>query len=277
MSKFYNYFLTYFPKNIEGVEFEDELEQLKISVGDYTWLGWVKETCPSTGRIHLHVIWGYKNQRSFKNVMKPFEGKGKLEPLRGSLKQNEKYLNKENKWIKEGEWPKQGDRTDLNIIRSQIDKLIDNKGSIDDILLSVASESFTTYSLHRKAMTEYYEMKKSVKRDYKTKVIVLWGESGTGKSREAFENGATNLEYDGKFFSGELTDTMVLDDFDCLDMGRKMFLNICDRYPLKVRVLGGYKEWCVKTLYITSNYDPANWYGGDKAVQRRLDVVKKMT
>jgi len=70
-------------------------------------------------------------------------------------------------------------------------------------------------------------------------------------------------------------------------MPRKLFLNITDRYGCPVNVKGTTKTWNTKVLYITSNYDPKNWFpavegnadsdGWDKSIRRRIDEIHHLT
>ena len=92
---------------------------------------------------------------------------------------------------------------------------------------------------------------------------VLWGPSGSGKSRYAKEH------WPGAFWKTPYTqwwdgygthDTVILDDFrgDCMrltDLQR-----LLDWYPLWVEIKGGSLPMLATRYVITSNQHPADWY-----------------
>jgi len=114
-------------------------------------------------------------------------------------------------------------------------------------------------------------------------VEVAWGESGTGKSTWAF--GEAGDDYyvwtpseTGCWFDGyDGQKTLILDDFDGSCMGYRLFLRVCDRWPLRVWVKHGmeHARW-VKVL-ITSNLDPSNWYPSSAfgPISRRMTIVRE--
>lgn len=129
-----------------------------------------------------------------------------------------------------------------------------------------------------------------VSRNWRTRCIVLWGPTGTGKSRfladlnqrfpgevywkpkdEASSNWWDGLEPDHKY--------VVIDEF----YGDKPFYfmtKLLDSNPLLVPIKTSFVDVHPCTVIITSNDDPANWYKnlppGRKAVLfRRLTVIAK--
>lgn len=124
------------------------------------------------------------------------------------------------------------------------------------------------------------------KRDWKTKVVVVFGKAGAGKSRwvrEQYPNaywlGKTNTgtvwwnDYDGH-------EEVVIDDF----YGWIPFdymLRLCDRYPMSGEVKGGVVNIVPKVLVLTSNQSPTEWYKGvfkkckefERAFSRRIDDI----
>ena len=104
----------------------------------------------------------------------------------------------------------------------------------------------------------------SEKRDFKTKVIVLIGRPGTGKSRLANEISKYVYEdksHDKRWWDGcdEETECVIIDDFYGL-LKYDELLKITDRYPYKVPVKGAYVNFEPKCIGITSNALIANWY-----------------
>ena len=59
-----------------------------------------------------------------------------------------------------------------------------------------------------------------------------------------------------------------------------LYLGFFDRYPLLVETKGGQASFCAKTIVITSNALPREWYQNIRnyaALARRIDVVMKFT
>ncbi len=121
-----------------------------------------------------------------------------------------------------------------------------------------------------------------------TTVIVLWGATGTGKTRAAFErypdaywlptsNGST-IWWPG--YDSE--STVIVDDFGAGGWPLTYWLTVCDRYPLKVQTKGGFVTLAASQFVFTSNLSPMDWYpnGSElhrEALVRRLTTVVKFT
>lgn len=140
----------------------------------------------------------------------------------------------------------------------------------------LAQDHFGLYCRYHKSFKRY---KKDTipRRRWKTEVIVLFGTPETGKSRTFWDKypDGNAMEYVNSFWSDYCGEEQVLwDDFNPNDIPREQFLKLTDRYPMKIRQIGGWSEWSPKVLYISTNYDPQYWYGvSDKAVQRRITQV----
>lgn len=149
--------------------------------------------------------------------------------------------------------------------------MLDEGKSVSD----VADAHFGHFLRYRQSINAYCEMK-SVKRDFATEVIVLWGDTGTGKTRYAYEQGATPVFFDkGGFIHGfEGQEKLIFDDFDPDMLSRSRFLTLTDRYPCVVNVKGGSRNWAPKVIYITSNHDPRSWYNRCAAVRRRYSEIR---
>lgn len=111
-------------------------------------------------------------------------------------------------------------------------------------------------------------------------VKVFWGDAGTGKTRRAVsetnsyyilnEPGSSNLWWDG--YEGQ--ETLIIDDFSGW-IKYRLLLKILDGYQLRLSIKGGftYAQW--KTVIMTSNKPPKEWYqmGMTPELSRRLNEV----
>lgn len=112
-------------------------------------------------------------------------------------------------------------------------------------------------------------------------VSVFWGDTGTGKSRRAWEEAGDSAypkDPRTKFWDGYRgQEHVVIDEF-------RGGIDIChllrwlDRYPVCVEVKGSSTVFHATRIWITSNIRPDEWYPGLdletlKALKRRLTEV----
>ncbi len=119
-------------------------------------------------------------------------------------------------------------------------------------------------------------------------VFVLWGDTGTGKTRAAYEqfpdaywlppSNGTTIWWPG--YDSE--STVIVDDFGAGGWPLTYWLRVCDRYPLKVQTKGGFVTLAATEFVFTSNLSPMDWYPGAaekhrEALVRRLTTVVKFS
>lgn len=252
---------------------ENDIKKLAVAYCSYMVYG--KEVGES-GTPHLQGYLELDKRMAFNKLRKLIGGH--IEARRGTQEQAITYCLKDVKvdnpaWTF-GEKKCQGLRTDIGELKEDI-----------------ASGEFTTQELMEKhepawkygrAMSKYQALidKQNTKAFRNVKVHVIWGKTGTGKSRYCREqdpdlyavpvpNGG-NLWFDG--YDGEKT--LLLDDFyGWIKYGQ--LLRLLDGYQQLLPVKGGftYAKWT--TIYITSNSEPDRWYerGLTPALKRRLSSV----
>lgn len=121
---------------------------------------------------------------------------------------------------------------------------------------------FVHSMLHKQQPHEY--------RTWRTRIIVIWGPSGTGKSRRMVDlltaNGNTSWIVVPRppSGSGELTGyrgqkRVGLDDFYGW-LPYDFLIRLGDNTPMPLRVLYGDTQWLADLLIITSNNHPSSWY-----------------
>ena len=121
------------------------------------------------------------------------------------------------------------------------------------------------------------------------KIYICWEETGTGKSKWAFDAFGGNSDTCywvapgfGRIWWGgyEGQHTVIFDDFTPDSMPVQHFKLMTDRYAYRVEGKGTQMAFTSKTIVFTTNANPKSWYrdaflseGDDshwKAVQRRL-------
>lgn len=143
-------------------------------------------------------------------------------------------------------------------------------------------------SLQSIKVAEKYLEYNELKRDFKTKVIWIYGCSGTGKSHKAREYCSdikdTYTKNDGsKWWIGyDGHENVIIDDFRDSWWGITEMLSLLDKYEKRVETKGGSRQLLAKTIIVTSIHKPEDCYKGcaDEPIQqllRRLDETIHLT
>jgi hypothetical protein len=144
----------------------------------------------------------------------------------------------------------------------------------------IAEKHFSKWVVYRKSFQAYASMNLP-DRSWKTIVVVLWGDTGTGKTRFVHAQSSGRSLWspgDYQWFDGYRGQEVVLFDDYRGEYPIQQFLKLTDRYPMSVPVKGGFCRWLPKKIYITSNVNPDAWYPdvhgrSFEAFKRRLTIV----
>lgn len=202
-----------------------------------------------TPHFQCYIRW--KNAKTFSRMKKLFP-RAHLKVARGTDKDNKKYCSKEEVLMEKGEPSEQGSRNDLKGITDMIlhnpcmDYIIDNVSSLQAIR---TAEKLMVY--------------REPRRSWKTEIYWFHGATGTGKSRRAYElypDAYTAMDT-GQWWEGYDGDEVVIID----DMRRDFLkfhqlLKLFDRYPYRVEVKGGSRQFLAKTIVVTSCYSPSDMF-----------------
>lgn len=200
-----------------------------------------------------------------------------FEPRRGSQNQAIEYCRKDGRFVEFGNRQRPGRRSDLDDVRKRIDA--------GASLKEIAESNFSVFLQYRKGLQHYMGFQ-ILPRSWITENTVLWGNTGTGKTRWVHDQVTTGTLYiyagsnpDSPWFDGyEGNESVLFDDFRGYSTLKFEFLlRLLDRYAMQVPVKGGFVEWCPRKIYITSNVPPLEWYpsiGDITPLLRRLHKVK---
>ena len=257
----YNWFLTINNYTEEELKFAHEWKCDYMIIADE-----VGEECETP---HLHLYFEMKNQQRFSTLKKKFP-RANIQPAKGNALQNLKYLSKQNLIYESGAPKKKGERTDLAKAKS----ILKDTGKMSEVVIEA-----TSYQSVRmcECILKYHE----AKRKWKPEVRWYYGETGSGKSRTAYEESGDDVYTAGKtikWWEGyDGNENIIIDDF------RKDFccfhelLKLLDRYPYRVECKGGSRQLLSKQIIITSAYHPKHIYGGREDIKqllRRIDKIK---
>jgi len=151
----------------------------------------------------------------------------------------------------------------------QMKKMIE-EGKTDKDL---AEFSFSTYVSCYRALN-YYRLICSVPRTKKTKVLVLQGPTGTGKSHWAMETFPDSYwKQRSQWWDGYTNQKHVIIDEFYGWLPFDLCLRLCDRYPLHVETKGGNVNFIAETIIFTTNNLPSSWWKNSyfQSFIRRVD------
>lgn len=247
---------------------------------DVKYLVYGHEECPTTGTPHLQGYVEFKDSTRFGTVKRKFPTihieKRQADALTAA-NYCKKGFQSHEEWKEFGtEGPnygtnavifekgeisggKQGKRTDIDNVK---DMLHEGKGMRHIV------EHATSYQSAKFA--ELYLKYNERKRDWKPKVTWIWGPTGAGKTKQAFELlekdcwiSSRNLQWWDGYDAHE---NVLIDEFRGDFCTFHELLRILDRYPYRVQNKGGSRELLAKNIVITSCFPP------DKVYQAREDI-----
>lgn len=247
-----------------------------------------KERCPETQRDHIQGYVELKNPMRIAGVKTLFNDKTMhLEKRNGTRTEAREYCRKPESRIdgpwEYGTWKEeagQGKRSDL----SEIYQDIKSGMAKCDILEKYPATYIRCHNGINKAIFEVNTKKCSTIFRLKIKVIVLFGETGTGKTRRAFSKDPNLFKLDKSssgdtiWFDGyEGQKTLLIDDFyGWIPWGS--MLNYLDVYPVRLPVKGTHTFAGWNRIYITSNKPWNEWYKtieDQSAMERRIHKIVK--
>lgn len=208
-------------------------------------------------------------------TLKKVDVRAHWEIRRGTHAQAKEYSSKVDT-RKEGPWTvgtdtdipeKQGTRSDLLEVKKAIDEGKDEVYLVDT--------HFGVCAKHMRFFRDYKRIK-TAPRTEKTHVRVLWGPTGTGKSKYcAAQHPTAYWKPQGQWWCGYTgQDVVIIDEFYGW-LTYSFLLRLLDRYPLIVETKGGQVAFTAKTIILTSNKHPKEWYDAGRhpyaPLERRID------
>lgn len=230
-----------------------------------------REVCPETGRKHLQGYAEFVRALDFGKVKSLLGGDTtRVDSRRGTPEQAATYCKKDNNFEEHGTISKQGKRTDLDAVVEDIQNNL--------TIRETAMNNPIQYIKYHRGIEKFRSLMIQP-RDWVTEVSVLWGKTGTGKSRLAREmlndywvwTPARQAWFDG--YDGH--EDVIMEEFrGQLTLG--FMLTLLDRYECPVQVKGGTIEFCPKRIVITSPKHPRDWYE-DQSNDKIDQLLRRVT
>lgn len=241
---------------------EEWLRHLKDS-GVVTYCVGQLEEAPDTGKQHLQCFLQMKKPARLSWLKRHVHQTAHWEPMAGTAQEASDYCKKDETRVL-GPW-EFGNLTSKGKVMGLDDALERIRAGCP--IRQIVEEFPVVWVHHGRGLLD---VRQRLQLDSDRRVLpdgpevwVLWGPSGTGKSRtvahewpDAFWKIPGEKWWDG--YDGH--ETVVLDDFKDGDMRLTDLQRLLDRYPLWVEIKGGAVPMLAKRYVITSNSHPENWY-----------------
>lgn len=259
---------NYTDENIQAIQ--DLTQHIRISCG-------YEVGAEGTPHIQGVVVW--KQPKQFKAAQKLLLGTNEgcyTAKMVKCWQANINYTQKSANLLRFEDNAAQGNRTDLE----GIGELVKEGKRMRDI----AAENPSVYIKYSRGMHALQAILIKPRTEM-PRITVLWGKTGTGKSKEARE-WLPNEPYvwspaQGQWFDGYEGEKEVIFEEYRGNFPMGMLLLLLDRYECRVQYKGGAMQFAGTNICITSPMHPKDWYcnqESDKIDQllRRITIIKEL-
>lgn len=221
------------------------------------YITWGVEICPTTGKTHWQGYVVLKSPQRMKAAQTIIGASTTchIEKKRGSRDEARTYCHKDDNVY---EWGQYDPNTHESLFKKPIGEL-----------KADYPEFFCRYYKGLERLQSHGPKWRDVK------VHVLWGEPGTGKTRQVMEmDDVYKIDSPYKWWDGYEGETIILiDDYEEGDIPRGMLKHLLDGYRYRLETKGSHLWALWTTVYVTTNYNPSDWIDSIKGLRRRVTSV----
>ena len=252
------------------------------------------EEIGAAGTHHCHVFLFRKSAIRFSTIQKRFPT-AHIERVKGSSQENRDYVAKKGKWADTAKAETKIEGTFCEF--GELPTRIETSGNVSEILeaIKAGKDTLTIIEEHPDKMfyvknidelRERYKSQKYMCENRNVEVIVLFGDTGTGKTKYIYDNYSAvdicrvtdygkngNMKFDA--YHGQKV--LVFEEFHC-DIKINNMLNYLDIYPLMLPARYNDRVACFDKVFITTNMNPEDFYLHEtkatrEAFFRRIDKI----
>lgn len=238
----------------------DTDKALEFSEENVRYIRYSLEVCPTTNKEHYQGFAIFKRTCRIPKA-KLWIGGGNgthLEPRRGTREEANNYCDKGGTNL--FQWGEFEPMTKEQLFRKPIGFIKENY-----------PEFYCRYHRGLEKLQQKGDKWRQVE------VIVLWGETGSGKTRQVMEqDDVYKIDPPYQWWDGyEGESTLLIDDYKRGCINRGFLLNLLDGYRLRLETKGSHVWALWSKVYITTNSNPENWV--DDALDRRISKKVHVT
>nr|WAQ80601.1 MAG: replication-associated protein [Cressdnaviricota sp.] len=268
MSRHRNYCFTY--NNYPDTSLVDAI--------NCKYIAYSHEIAPTTGTPHLQGFISFNSTKTLSAARALLPG-CHVEPMAGSIAENERYCSKAGTLIERGQKPFTNDNKGRNEqLRWQRARELAKKGNLDEIDADIYIRCYSTL----KSIAKDYMIKPD---PVDVKCFWIYGNTGTGKSHcveTTFPDCYKKSMDDLKWFDGyDDQDVIYLEDFDIYQVKwGGLMKRLADRWPMQASIKGSMKYIRPRIVIVTSNYRPEEIWSDPQTVDpllRRFTIVEKLS
>ncbi len=234
------------------------------------------------GNEHFQGYIEFKRALGMVTVKRLLGGRAHLEVRRGTQTEARDYCMKEDTRLDKSAAPiemgtlfasQQGARTDIATMCLSIKE--------HPYVVDIAKMYPAMYIKYSKGILNLCQVYQP-KRMQPPAVILLYGKTGTGKTRDALRlyKDVFRKAPDTRWFDGYSNQkTLLLDDF-CGRMSKmslSYLLQLLDRYAISVEVKCSYTNLLAENIIITTNIHPWDWYDYDNREEQYNALARRFT
>lgn len=241
----YNVFFT---KNNYTKEQYDSILDWIGRESTYYVLG--KEIGKECGTPHLHGFAEFTNGRRWTRLHKVLFN-AHMRPRWGSVQEASDYCKKDGDYVEDGTPSQQGKRNDIHAVREILDDPAHRNRPMREVVRQATSMQSVRLA---ETFLRYHERK----RTWQPAVAWYYGPTGSGKTRDAFENTKDPFIWSVcKWWDGyDAHEHVIIDDFRKDFCSFHKLLRILDRYPETVETKGGSRQLLATKIIITAPHPP---------------------
>lgn len=160
--------------------------------------------------------------------------------------------------------------------KHRLEQAVEQYNTVDELM----SADPVLYCTYRNGIRDIMNKKNSMNR-YKKQPLVVWtyGPTGTGKTEEAFDAGAVNVEYANGFFTDWGDSRIISIEEMNGQIPYKTLLKLLDQYHnyYQINIKGGYKLIDLDAIYITSSKHPKECYPNQDERDSISQLLRRIT
>lgn len=243
-----------------------------------------QEEIGESGTYHLQGYCEYKTQTGLAAVKESLgTNTAHLEPRRGTQAEAIAYCQKEDTRIdgpyRFGQPRVQGKRQDLNAFKDEVMAGKRKRDLLEDHCGVIAR------------YPKFYDTLTMLNRPERTtdlEVTLLYGDTGTGKTRYVYDNWGGK---EGDLFITPLNNgtmwwdtydkhtVVLMDDFSgaACHMTLTTLLRLLDRYPVLAPIKGSYTWWLPNKIFVTTNVLPKHWFKWENRREQYWALARRFT